>query len=85
MGILRRAKKYWISKSFVRLKVIAYDRDEIWPLDLAHVDKLSTQIAGINYLLIAVGCLSRYLRVEPLKSKHATPSVEAIKQLIKYK
>ena len=28
-------------KSFARLKVIAYDLDEIWSLDLAHVDKLS--------------------------------------------
>ena len=72
-------------KSFARLKVIAYDLDEIWSLDLAHVDKLSKQNAGIKYLLIAVDCLSRYLRVEPLKSKYATTTAEAFKRMIKYK
>ena len=72
-------------KSFARLKVIAYDLDEIWSLDLAHVDKLSKQNAGIKYLLIAVDCLSRYLRVEPLKSKYATTTAEAFKRMIKHK
>ena len=72
-------------KSFARLKVIAYDLDEIWSLDLAHVDKLSKQKAGIKYLLIAVDCLSRYLRVEPLKSKYATTTAEAFKRMIKHK
>ena len=71
-------------KSFARLKVIAYDLDEIWSLDLAHVDKLSKQNAGIKYLLIAVDCLSRYLRVEPLKSKYATTTAEAFKRMIKH-
>ena len=72
-------------KSFARLKVIAYDLDEIWSLDLAHVDKLSKQNAGIKYLLIAVDCLSRYLRVEPLKSKYATTTAEAFKRMIQHK
>ena len=67
------------------MKVIAYDLDEIWSLDLAHVDKLSKQNAGIKYLLIAVDCLSRYLRVEPLKSKYATTTAEAFKRMIKHK
>ena len=72
-------------KSFARLKVIAYDLDEIWSLHLAHVDKLSKQNAGIKYLLTAVDCLSRYLRVEPLKSKYATTTAEAFKRMIKHK
>ena len=72
-------------KKFARLKVIAYDINEIWSLDLAHVDKLSKQNAGIKYLLIAVDCLSRFLGVEPLKSKYATTTAEAFKQMIKHK
>ena len=72
-------------KKFARLKVIAYDVNEIWSLDLAHVDKLSKQNAGIKYFLIAVDCLSRFLRVEPLKSKYATTTGEAFKQMIKQK
>ena len=61
-------------KSFARLKVIAYDFDEIWSLDLAHVDKLSKQNA-----------VSRYLRVEPHKTKYATTTAEAFKRMIKHK
>ena len=79
-------KKYkGFRKNFARLKVIAYDINEIWSLDLAHVDKLSKQNAGIKYLLIAVDCLSGFLRVEPLKSNNATTTAEAFKQMIKQK
>ena len=49
------------------------------------MDKLSKENAGIKYLLIAVDCLSRFLRVEPLKLKYATTTVEAFKQMIKQK
>ena len=72
-------------EKIARLKVIAYDINEFWSLDLAHVDKLSKQNACIKYLLIAVDCLSRFLRVEPLKSKYATTTAEAFKQMIKQK
>ena len=54
-------------------------------IKFGHVDKLSKQNAGIKYLLIAVDCLSRFLRVEPLKSKYATTTAEAFKQMIKQK
>ena len=50
-----------------RLKLIVYDIDEIWSLDLAIVDKLAQYNHDVKYLLIAVDCISRYLRVQPLK------------------
>ena len=43
------------------------------------------QNAGIKYLLIAVDCLSRYLRAEPLKSNYATTTAKAFKRMIKHK
>ena len=52
---------------FPRLKVIVNDLNEIWSVDLAFVDKLAKYNSGVKYLLVAVDCLSRYLRVEPLK------------------
>ena len=62
-------KKY--RKKFPTLKGIAYDINEIWSLDLAHVDKLAKENKDVKYLLVAVDCLSRYLRVEPLiKVRH---------------
>ena len=68
---------------FARLRFIAYEINENWSLDLTRVDKHSKQNAGVQYLLIAADCFSRYIRVEPLKSKFATTSAEAFKQLIK--
>ena len=65
-----------------RLKVIVYDIDEIWSLDLAFVDKLAQYNHDVKYLLVAVDCMSRYLRVQPLKSKHATTTAEAFKLMI---
>ena len=72
-------------KRFPRLKVIAYRINEIWSIDLAYVDKLSKYNNGINYLLVAVDVLSRYLRVEPLKTKHAKECSAAFARMIKKK
>ena len=73
-------KKY--RKRFPALKVIAYDVNEIWSLDLAYVDKLAKENKYLKYLLVAVDCLSRYLRVKPLKSKYATTTADAFKKMI---
>ena len=76
-------KKY--RQIFPTMKVIAYDINEIWSLDLAYVDKLATENKDVKYLLVAVDCLSRYLRVEPLKTKYATTTAEAFRRMTKNK
>ena len=74
-----------ILSKFPRLKVYVKDINEIWSLDLAHVVKLATYNRNIKYLLVAVDCLSRYLRVETLKTKYATETAEAFQKIIKNK
>ena len=74
-----------IRLKFPRLKVFVKDINEIWSLDLAHVEKLAKYNRNIKYLLVAVDCLSRYLRVEPMKTKYATEAAEAFKKMIKNK
>ena len=71
--------------NFPRLKVIVNDLNEIWSLDLAHVDKLAKYNRDVKNLLVAVDCLSRYLRVEPLKTKNATETAKAFRNMIKHK
>ena len=71
--------------TFPRLKVIVNDLNEIWSVDPAFVDKLAKYNRGVQYLLVAVDCLSRYLRVEPLKTKYATETAEAFKKMINHK
>ena len=70
---------------FPRLKVIVNDLYDIWFVDLAFVDKLAKYNSGVKYLLVAVDCLSKYLRVEPLKTKYAIETAEAFKKMIKHK
>ena len=65
--------------------MIVNDINEIWSLDLAYVDKLAKHNRGVRYLLVAVDCLSRYSRVEPLKTKYAKETTEAFKKMIKTK
>ena len=74
-------KKY--GKKIPTLKVIAYDLNRIWSLDLAHVDKLAKKNKDVKYFLVAVDCRSRYLRVEPLTSKYTTTTADAFKKMIR--
>ena len=60
-----------VRKRFPRLKVVAYDINEIWSIDVAYVDKIAKFNNGVKYLLVAVDVLPRYLRVVPMRSKSA--------------
>ena len=68
---------------FLSLKLMVSNLSEYE--DLAFVDKLAKYNRGVKYLLVAVDCLSRYLRVEPLKTKGATETAEAFEKMIKHK
>ena len=54
-------------------------------MDLAYMDKLSKHNKGIKYLLVAVDVLSRYLRVEPLKTKDAKECAASFCKMIRKK
>ena len=67
-------------KIFPRLKVVAYRINKIWSMDVAYMDKIAKHNNGVKYLLVAVEVLSRYLRVQPLKTMYAKDCVEAFKK-----
>ena len=69
-----------IRSRFPRLKVIVKDINEIWSLDLAHVDKLAQYNRDVKFFLVAVYCLSQYLRVET-----AAEAAQSFKKMIKHK
>ena len=72
-----------VRRKIPRIKMIFYDINEIWSIDLAYNDKLADYNRNIKYLIIAADCMSRYLRVQPMKSKYATSTAEEFKQMIK--
>ena len=49
------------------------------------MDKVAQHNNGVKYLLVAVDVLSRYLRVQPMKTLYAKDAVEAFKKMIKKK
>ena len=69
-------------RRFPRLKVIAFDINEIWSIDVAYVDKLAKYNHGVKYLLVAVDVLSRKLRVQPMRSKSASETVKSFSRMI---
>ena len=54
-------------------------------MHVAYMDKIAKHNHGFKYLLVAVDVLSRYLRVQPLKTMYSKDCVEAFKQMIKTK
>ena len=51
-------------------------------MDLAFVDKLASQNKGVKYLLVAVDVLSRFVRVQTMKTKYAKDTLQAFKKMI---
>ena len=73
-------------RKFARLGVMAKYINEIWCLDLAHLDKLEEDNQGVKYLLVAIDVLSRNVRVQPMKDKTAASAKQAfINMLVKEK
>ena len=72
-------------KTYPRLKVIVNDINEIWSLHLAYVDKLAKDNPGVQYLLVDVNSLSRYLRVEPWRPNKLKKQPNFSKKMIKTK
>ena len=67
------------------MKVVSYRINEILSIDVASMDKIAQHNNGFKYLLVAVDDLSRYLRVQPLRTMYSKDCVEAFKQMIKTK
>ena len=71
-----------VQRNFPRLKVIAYDINEIWSINVAFVHKLAKYNIAGKCLLVAVDGLSRYLRVSPMRSKSAEETARTFKKMI---
>ena len=73
------------TRHFKRLPAFAKRINEIWCLDLAFMDKLSDTNNGVKYLLVCVDVFSRFVRVQPMKSKYSTDAVVAFKKMLRKK
>ena len=69
-------------RKFPRLKARCMGINDIWAVDVAFMDKLGHANNNIKYLFIAVDILSRYLYVEPMRTKSANSNRDALKRII---
>lgn len=70
-----------LRRSFKRARVIVSDIDVEWDMDLMDISNLSNDNDGIKYLLVVIDIFSKYLWVQPLKSKTAKEVLDALKQI----
>ena len=70
------------TRKFTRLPAFAKYINEIWCLDVAYMDKLARFNNGIKYLLVGIDIFSRFVRVQPMKSKNASDTVTAFQKMI---
>ena len=72
-----------VIKKFNKRKVYSQFKDNIWGVDLADMQSLSTKNKGIKYILCAIDLLSKYAFVIPLKDKKGISIVNAFNKIIK--
>ena len=72
-----------IIKNFDKRKVHSQFKDNIWGVDLADMQSLSTENKGIKYLLCAMDLYSKYAFVISLKDKKGISIVNAFNKIIK--
>jgi len=71
-------------RKFKRMTATARFINDIWCIDLAYMDKLAAENKGVMYLFVAVDLFSRYVRVQPMKSKTAKEAKKALSNMKTY-
>lgn len=68
-------------KIFHRNRIVSPYIDAQWQGDLAEVGNLASDNDGIRYLLVVIDVVSKYLWVEPLKTKKGIEVRDALKKI----
>ena len=56
--------------------------DSLWEADLAFVQDVVKENDGVNYLLVVIDVLSKYVWVRPMKNKTACSLLEAFASIL---
>ena len=56
--------------------------DSLWEADLAFVQDVAKENDGVNYLLVVIDVLSKYVWVRPMKNKTARSLLEAFDSIL---
>ena len=70
------------ARKFKGMRAFARFRNEIWCMDLAHVDKLAKENNGVKYLLVRQDLFDRIVNAKGMKIKDSQETVKAFKSMI---
>ena len=70
-------------KKFKKRKIITRGIDDLWAADLLVLRQYSRKNKGYKYILTVIDTFSKYLFLEPLKTKTGKEVTEAFKKIIK--
>ena len=69
-------------RTFNRNKVYAPEIDSLWEADLAFVQDVVKENDGVNYLLVVIDVLSKYVCVRDMKNKTTRSLLEAFDSIL---
>ena len=69
-------------RTFKRNKVYAPEIDSLWEAHLAFVQDVAKENDGVNYLLVVIDVLSKYVWVRPMKNKIAHSLLEVFDSIL---
>ncbi|XP_049826256.1 intermembrane lipid transfer protein vps13F-like [Aethina tumida] len=68
--------------NFPRRQTVVKGLDDLWQSDLGILDKYAKYNRNYKYILVVIDCFSKYLWVEPLKSKTGTEVAKAFAKIL---
>ena len=70
------------TQKFKRMRAFARFRNEIWCIDLAHVDNLAKENNGVKYLLARQDLFDRTVYAKGMKTKDSPETLEAFSSMV---
>ena len=64
---------------FARKRVVTRGLNDVWDVDLMDMSNLAKYNEGVTFIAIFIDIFSRFLYVEPMKSKSSKETLKAIK------
>lgn len=70
-------------KNFPRRRTVVKGLDDLWQSDLGILDQYAKYNKGHKYILVVIDCFSKYLWIEPLKTKTGSEVTKAFEKILK--
>lgn len=74
-----------VKRKFPRNRVIVFEKDEIWSVDLLDVTNLSQWNDGIKYLLTVIDVFSKHVDIIPIKNKDSNTMTNVLREFFESK